>query len=263
MRERIGEHWPEYLIEAASLGIFLMLAAGFTVLLEHPASPVRQSIDNAVARRSLMGLAMGITAMAIIYSPMGQRSGAHINPAATLMFYRLGRVHAVDAVGYMAAQFAGGMLGILVAATLLSPWVAAPTVHFAATVPGVWGSLPALAAEAVMTFVLMTIVLHVANRPRWSRYAGVATGALVAIYITVEAPVSGMSLNAARTLGPALLAGEVDSLWIYFVGPTIGMLMAAELYVRTRGLGRVFCAKFHHGATTPCIFNCRFAEIHS
>lgn len=261
MRDRLARHWPEYVMEAAGLGIFMFLAAGFTVLLEHPASPIRQACASALIRRGLMGMAMGATAVAIIYSPMGQRSGAHINPATTLMFYRLGRIHLVDAVSYMVAQFLGGWIGILVAAALLSPWVEAPAVHFVATVPGMWGSAAALVAEAMMTFVLMTVVLRVSNSARWSGYAGLASGVLVALYITVEAPISGMSLNAARTLGPALLAGETDSLWIYFVGPTAGMLIAAELFVRTRGLGRVFCAKLHHGASARCIFNCRFAEI--
>jgi len=80
-------HWPEYLIEAACLGLFMISAFGFATLLEHPASPVHQALPNSLLRRFLMGLAMGGTAICIIYSPWGKQSGAHINPSTTLTFY--------------------------------------------------------------------------------------------------------------------------------------------------------------------------------
>jgi aquaporin Z len=129
-------------------------------------------------------------------------------------------------------------------------------------VPGeMWGTAAAFAAEAVITFVLMTVILHVSNHARWSRYTGVCAGLLVAAYITFEAPISGMSMNPARSLGPALLSGAVGPLWIYFAAPAIGMLSAAELFVRTRGLGAVFCAKLHHHTAARCIFHCRFPEL--
>jgi aquaporin Z len=82
-------------------------------------------------------------------------------------------------------------------------------------------------------------------------------------YITLEAPISGMSMNPARSLGPALWsgAGAIAPLWIYFAAPAIGMLSAAELFVRTRGLSAVFCAKLHHHTRARCIFHCRFSEL--
>ncbi|MGH9313675.1 MAG: aquaporin, partial [Vicinamibacterales bacterium] len=100
-------HWPEYLIEAFALGAFLVSAAVFTVIIEHPASPVREGLGNPVFRRAVMGGAMGLTAAALIYSPWGRRSGAHMNPAVTLAFLRLGRVAPADAAAYVGAQFAG------------------------------------------------------------------------------------------------------------------------------------------------------------
>ena len=119
-KSRLGaafrRHWPEYLIEAAGLCAFMISACLFTVLLEHPASPVRAILPQPALRRLLMGLAMGSTAIGIIYSPWGQRSGAHINPSVTLAFLRLGRVPAADALFYVLAQFAGGAAGVLLAA---------------------------------------------------------------------------------------------------------------------------------------------------
>ena len=77
----LRRHWPEYLFEGALLGVFMISACAFTALLEHPASSVRQAISNGDVRRALIGLAMGLTAVVLIYSPWGQRSGAHMNPA--------------------------------------------------------------------------------------------------------------------------------------------------------------------------------------
>jgi aquaporin Z len=263
MRERLWRHWPEYLMEAAGLGLFMIAAAACASILEHPASPVRQALPDPLLRRALMGLAMGATSIALVYSPMGARSGAHLNPATTLTFYRLGRVHEVDAAAYVTGQIAGGIGGIAVAALVLSPWIAAPSVHYVATLPGPWGTGAALGAEIAISFLLMTVVLHVSNHPRWSRYTGLCAGTLVSLYIAIEAPVSGMSLNPARSLGPALLTHEFDTLWIYAAGPLTGMLLAAETFVRRRGSGAVRCAKLHHHSTARCIFHCRFGAHQS
>lgn len=87
----LRNHWPEYLIEASTLGLFMISACTFCLLLEHPDSLLRQQLEAPLARRVLMGVAMGLTAIAIIYSPWGKRSGAHMNPAVTLTFLRLGK----------------------------------------------------------------------------------------------------------------------------------------------------------------------------
>jgi aquaporin Z len=100
------------------------------------------------------------------------------------------------------------------------------------------------------------VVLVVSNHARFSRFTGVSAGALVCTYIIVEAPLSGMSMNPARSLGPALLAGSIDSLWIYVVGPLAGMLLAAEAYVRLGQPHCVLCAKLDHSSSVPCIFRC-------
>jgi aquaporin Z len=107
---------------------------------------------------------------------------------------------------------------------------------------------------------MMLTVLSVSNTQHLARFTGAFAGALIAIYITFEDPLSGMSMNPARTLGPALLSHTAHSLWIYFTAPLLGMLLAAELYVRTMGAQRVRCAKLHHPASGPCIFRCRFME---
>jgi aquaporin Z len=244
----------EYLMEAALLGLFMISACTFVVLLEYPASPVRAAIHSADLRRFLIGLAMGTTAVLLIYSPWGMQSGAHFNPATTLTFYRLGKVRTGDALAYIAAQFAGAALGVGAARAMLGPRLADPAAHFAATVPGPAGVPAAFLAEVAISFLLMSVILRVSNHPRFARYTGVCAGSMVALFITLEAPVSGMSMNPARTLGSALFAADWTALWIYFVAPPLGMLVAAELYLRQRGRNAVFCAKLHHQNTKRCIF---------
>ena len=261
MRRALAAHWPEYLIEAAGLGIFMLAACAFGTLLGHPASPVVQALPAPLPRRALMGVVMGLTATALIYSPWGRRSGAHFNPATTLTFWRLGKVATADAVLYVVAQVLGGIAGVAVAAAVLGSPLAAPDVRYVATLPGPAGPAGAFLAELAITFVLMSVVLRASNTASLARLTGLVAGALVATYITVEAPLSGMSMNPARSLASALPAGTWPTLWIYFVAPPLGMLLAAERFVRRRGLAAVFCAKLHHDSSQRCIFRCRYAEL--
>jgi len=260
MTDALKRHWPEYLIEAAGLGLFMISAFGFGTLLEHPASPVHQALPSALLRRFLMGLAMGITAVSIVYSPWGKQSGAHINPSMTLTFYRLGKVAKWDVVFYMAAQFIGGLAGALLAASLLSAWVAHPAVNYVVTAPGNAGIGVAFIAEVAITFILMTVILQASNNPRLHKLTGLCAGVLVAIYITLEAPISGMSMNPARTFASAFPAHHWVAVWIYFTAPLIGMLAAAEVYLRVRGAHSIMCAKLHHENPKRCIFCGKPAE---
>ncbi|HET7218099.1 MAG TPA: aquaporin [Vicinamibacterales bacterium] len=258
MTETLKHHWPEYLMEAAELATFMISAVLVTTVLDHPASPVRQAIDSPLVRRLFTGLMMGLTAIALVRSPWGRRSGAHMNPSLTLTFLRLGKVAPWDAAFYVSAQFAGAVAGIAIAAVLIGPAIGIPEVNYVATTPGTTGPAVAFVAELAISFVLMTAVLTLSNTMRLARLTPFVVGALVATYITVESPLSGMSMNPARTLGPALFGQIWDSLWVYFVAPPIGMLLAAETYIRlhARGLSAIWCAKLHHDTASRCIFRC-------
>jgi len=122
-------------IEATCLGLFMVSICRFGTLFEHPSSPMRQASDDPLLRRIPMGLAMGLTAIALIYSPMGKRSGAHINPATTLAFFRLGKVAGTDAAGYIVGQFVGAIAGAVVAWAALGVLLADLAVNYVATVP--------------------------------------------------------------------------------------------------------------------------------
>ena len=260
MTDAIRKHWPEYLMEAAALGCFMVSACLAGVLLAYPGSPVHQAIPDPALRRVLGGCAMGLTAIVLILSPWGKRSGAHMNPATTLMFFRLGKISGPDAVFYMAAQFLGGAAGVLAAASIIEA-VRDRSVNYAVTQPGATGLTAAFLAEALISFLLMSVVLRVSNHPTLSRFTPFFVGFLVALYISIEEPLSGMSMNPARTLSSAVNAQSFTALWIYFTAPPLGMLAAAELYVRRRGLHRVFCAKMHHHNSQRCIFRCNFGSL--
>jgi aquaporin Z len=251
-------HWPEYAIEAICLALFMVSAAGFSTLLQHPTSPIAAAFAASHAgpllRRVLMGLAMGLTAIALIYSPLGARSGAHMNPSLTFTYYWLGKVGGHDAIGYIAGQFAGGALGIVAATWLFRGLPADPSVNYVATVPGSSGDLTAFIAEAVISCLMMATVLGMSNTRRLARYTGLCAGTLVALYIVIEAPLSGMSMNPARTLGSNVLARQTATLWIYFIAPPLGMLAAAGFYERLRGRHGVRCAKLNHPERGRCIF---------
>jgi aquaporin Z len=247
-------NWVEYAIEAAGLGAFMLAAAACATALEHPSSPIPALVPSGFARRGLMGVAMGLTAIAIVYSRWGRRSGAHINPSITLTYLRLGKIAPRDALAYVAAQFAGGALGMGAATLLLGAALGHASVDYVATRPGVHGLLAAFAAEASISFGLMAVVLVASNTPRFERFTGVFAGCLVATYIALEAPISGMSMNPARTFASALAARDYAELWIYFIAPPLGMLAAAEAYCRVFGERAVDCAKLRHDERSRCIF---------
>jgi len=254
MNRALGQHWPEYLIEGAALGLFMLSACLFTALLEYPGSPLHQAISDPNLRRALVGIAMGMTAIGLIYSPWGQRSGAHMNPATTLTFLRLGKIQPWDAAFYIGTQFLGGLCGVVLSRLLLGDVIAHPSVGYAVTVPGMKGAGAAFAGEMIIAFGMMLMVLFSNNTPKIARYIGVFAGLLIFLYITFEAPLSGMSINPARTVASALPSGVWTSAWIYFTAPLLGMFLAAELFRATYGHARTACPKLHHGSTQRCIF---------
>jgi len=214
-------------------------------------------------RRVLTGVAMGLTAIGIIYSPWGKRSGAHMNPAITLSFLTLGKIAPWDAVFYIVFQFLGGVAGVAVASLLIGPALQHSAISYVVTTPGPYGTRVAFLAEFAISMLLMGTILWVSNSRRLSRFTPLFAGALVALFISFEAPLSGMSMNPARTFGSAFCADEWTALWIYFTAPPAAMLLAAMLYRFRRGAHRVFCAKLHHCTSQRCIFNCRYGDLHA
>lgn len=254
----LAHDWRLYLYEGVELAIFMISACVCTVVLFHPGYPALRVIPSPILRRVLMGIGMGLTAVLIIHSPMGKRSGAHFNPAITLTYLRLDKVAVWDAVFYVLFQFAGGVFGVGVSSLVLGKRLADPGVNYAVTVPGKYGPAAAFAAELFMAALLMGIVLWTSNRPRIAGYTSYCVGILIALYIVMFAPVSGFSINPARTVGSAVFAHLWTAGWVYFTAPLIGMMGAAEAYLRSYGPDRILCAKLHPDPNYPCSFRCHF-----
>jgi aquaporin Z len=251
LKQALRTHWPEYLIEGWALGTFMIAAGVVGTLLEYPGSALNALLQDAFERRVLAGIAMGLTAIGLIYSPWGQRSGAHMNPAVTLTFLALGKVRRVDALFFVLAQFTGGLLGVLAVRTVLGAAFTNPPVSWVTTLPGPAGAYVAFVAEIAISCVLMLAVLTVSSSKRAAPLTGVVAGCLVATYISLEGPFSGMSMNPARSLASALPGLMLEHLWIYFTAPVLGMLAGAQIHLLLRGAPA--CAKLLHPQSVRCI----------
>ena len=241
-------------MEFTEMGVYLFFTCLFATLLQHPASPIRHLLPNDNIRRAFFGISVGATIVVIVLTPWGKQSGGHLNPAMTFTFYRLGKLEFWDAVFYGVAQFAGATAGVVIATLLLLGAPGNPTIRYAATLPGRFGVGVAFTAEVIISFFLMVTVLLASNHNSFSRYTPYFLGALYAIFITLETPLSGMSMNPARTFGSAFRGRYWHALWIYFLAPTLGMLLAAEFFLWVRaGIGP-YCAKLHHASDKRCIF---------
>jgi hypothetical protein len=135
----------------------------------------------------MIGVAMGATATGLIYSPWGKRSGAHMNPAVTITFLRLGKIPLRDALFYIVFQFFGGLVGVLLTALILGNFFAQPPVNYVATVPGPAGDLPAFLGELVIAFIMMGMIVYVSNEPAIAHFTGLFAGLLIMCYVTFEA----------------------------------------------------------------------------
>src|SRR5215469_8050791 len=249
----LRSHWPEYLIEGWALGTFMVSAGLVATLLGAPASPLHRALPDPMWRQVAGGVAMGLTAVALIHSGWGKRSGAHMNPAVTLTFLRLGKMDPWDALFFVMAQVVGGLSGVLLVAALAGHAFIDPPVSYAATLPGSAGPAAAFAAEFVISALLMLTVLSFSAFARLAPFTGLMVGCLVATYITFESPLSGMSMNPARSFASAAPAMHWRHLWIYLTAPLLGMLTGAQVFLMIAGARRVLCAKLLHPLGVQCI----------
>ena len=250
-----------YLCELAGTALMLFWGVTAVALMWGAGSPV-PPITNLAVRRLVTGVLFAGGATAVVYSPLGQRSGAHINPAITLAFWHLGKIPTADAAAYVVAQFLGAIIGVAAAAAAWGDLVR--SVQYAVTTPGEglqW--IGAFLAEAISTFLLAFTIFICINKPRIAPRTGLLAGSLVALLVMIEAPVSGTSLNPARSFAPALFVPIVRDQWIYFIAPALGAVIAA-IVVRDRWGDSTVCAKLYHTAKYPCPFaTCGYRLVHA
>ena len=251
-------HYPEYLMELSGVALLMVVRCVIGVVLEYPSSPVHHSIMSGSERRVLTGVAFGLITLAYVYSRWGRQSGGHLNPAMTLAYFRLGKVRPADALGYVMAQFFGAALGVGLSTYFFGSRLTRDPLMSLVTMPA-GGLLAAFVAEVLVAFLLMTTVLTLSNSGKHAAYTGICAAALMMISFPFVAPISGASINPARSFGSAIVAWNWHALWLYLTAPALGMLAGAETFRKTRGASSVICAKLQHDNHYPCIFRCGYA----
>lgn len=245
-RNRQPLPWKMVLAELAGTGILVAGGLSIVVLDFAPAGPV-VGVLGAPARRALTGFLFGTVGALVAVSPLGKRSGAHLNPVVTLMFVLQKTMHRGVAAAYVVAQLAGATLG----AAMLLAWRSwGASVNYGATAPGAsYGPWWALAGEMAATFALVLLLLGFLGSRRLRRFTPLLFPVLYAVMVLLEAPLSGTSTNPARTVGPAIVAGVWRSWWVYWAGPLAGCLLAV-LASRHRVLSglEIEVAKVYHFA---------------
>jgi MIP family channel proteins len=177
-----------------------------------------------------VSIVFGLIIMVMVYAT-GHLSGAHINPAVTVAFTLSRHFPARDAAAYIAAQLAGAVAGALL---LLAVWPDQPG-NLGATIPSV-GVGSAFLYELVLTAFLMFVIMAVATDTRAvGAAAAIAIGGTVGLDALFGGPVTGASMNPARSFGPALAAGEWTDFWVYILGPVTGAALGAFAYQAVRG----------------------------
>jgi MIP family channel proteins len=201
---------------AEFFGTFAMVFAGTGAIVINSVS------DGAISHVGI-ALTFGLVVMAMIYA-LGEVSGAHLNPAVTLAFWLARRFETKELLPYVAAQVAGAVV-----ASLLLLLMFGNVANLGATLPAE-SALQSFVLEIVLTLVLMFVILGVSTGSRETGVmAGVAVGAVVGFEAMFAGPISGASMNPARSLAPALLGGELQHLWIYLTAPVAGALLAVPL----------------------------------
>jgi aquaporin Z len=204
-----GRSWAAEAVGTALLVAVVLLAAAVTR-------------DAGAARFLVLGALVAPVVAGIALSPLGRRSGAHLNPAVTLGFWARGRMAPRDVAGYVAAQLVGAVAGAWLADALL-PGAVVHAIGGAVTHPAV-PVLAAVALEAAMTLALLVVVFA-----GWS--PAMIAPVLVAL-IWLGSPATGASFNPARSEGPALVSGDVGDLWIYLVAPSAAALSLGAVWRR-------------------------------
>lgn len=209
------------------LGTALLLMGGLSlvIIIFGTGSPLGQLIPSVKLRQIICGFLFGSIGASIALSPIGKVSGAHINPAVTMVFWLFRKIESRLAITYILAQLTGAIFGCL---PLLLWGRLGRSVLFGATVPGEGYSIyTVLSGEVITTFALVSLLVIFIGFRHLRQFTPFMIPFLYAIMVPLEASISGTSTNPARSLGPAVISGEWQGWWIYWVGPLAGAFLAS------------------------------------
>ena len=247
-------HWPEYGAELLGTGFLVFVGLSAVVFDFGTGLPMSTWISNHSTRLLITGLIFAGSGSLVAISPFGKLSGAHINPSVSLAFWVQGKMHIHDLFGYVLAQFLGATIGETLLVLVWRSYSA--SVRNGMTLPGVGYPLwLVFLAEAVLTFLLVLLIFVFVSSHRLMHWTPLMNWLLVATMVWQEAPISGTSLNPARSFGPALLSWYWNDQWLYFIAPPLGALIAVGVY-RLLAVGErdVLTAKLFHVSHYRSVF---------
>jgi aquaporin Z len=222
-------HAPEYVAEFIGTGCLVFFGLSAVVFDFGQGLPMAQWIPNHSLRLLVTGLCFAGTGSLVALSPLGRLSGGHINPSVSLAFWLHGKMHFRDFLGYVFAQMLGGLVG---AAMLAGVWKKyAHSVQNGMTAPGVgWPLWQVFGWEVLLTGAMVFLIFFFVSSKRLMRWTPLMNWIVVATMVWLEAPISGTSLNPARSFGPALVTGIWKDQWIYAVAPPLGAIIGLILF---------------------------------
>ncbi|MFF2364003.1 aquaporin [Streptomyces sp. NPDC058122] len=226
---------PEWLSEFAGTAILLFVMVSLFRVLNGADSPVAQAVTSGEGRLAIAAVVSGVTVGLLVASPLGRRSGGHLNPAVSLAFWLLRALPGRDAMAYAAAQLAGSAVGVAAGRLLWGEPAGTSAVGFATVraADGVpWAVV--FAVEAAATAVMLGAVIFVAARPRPVLPVSVVAGVAVAGLILLVGQGAGGSFNPARQFGPELFSGDFTWLGVYLTAPLVGAIGFALVRRRIR-----------------------------
>jgi aquaporin Z len=234
--------WELFLSEFVGTGLLLLGGLSLVIFVFGVGSPIAAWIPSMTVRQIMSGFLFGSIGAALALSPVGEVSGAHINPAVTLGFLLLGKLKPRPAFGYMVAQVGGATLFCV---PLLLWGSMGRSVSFGASLPGPgYSTWTVLLGEVATTFALVTSLCVFLSLRELRRFTPYMIPFLYAIMVPLEAAISGTSTNPARTMGPAIVSQNYTGLWIYWVGPFLGT--AAAIVACSFLASRIEVAKVYH-----------------
>ncbi|MGE5814971.1 MAG: MIP/aquaporin family protein [Acidobacteriota bacterium] len=216
--------WPVLLSELIGTALLVLIGLSLVVGMFGEGSPVPGVLPDEGSRRLITGFLFGTTGALIALSPVGKRSGAHINPIVTLAFRLMGKMDFPTTFGYVLAQLTGAVLGSL---PLLLWGSMGSSVAYGATLPGAgYETGMVLLGEVITTFAMVTGLCLFLGFRQMRPFTPAMFPPLYALMVYAESPISGTSTNPARSLGPAVISGQWEGWWIYWVGPSVGSIAA-------------------------------------
>lgn len=222
-------HWPEYGAELLGTAFLVLVGLSAVVFDFGKGLPVSRLIPDGSARLLITGLCFAGSGSLVAISPPGRLSGAHINPSVSLAFWVQGKMHLHDLVGYIIGQLLGAILGETLLVLIWGGYAA--SVHNGMTLPGAGYPLwLVFFAEVALTSLLVFLIFLFVSSHRLLRWTPFMTWLLVAAMVWQEAPISGTSLNPARSLAPALLSWFWHDQWLYWIAPPLGALLAVAAF---------------------------------